>query len=129
MKNESFKIVYHLHLNYEIKFTDEIIFAIINQIKEQPNWNFEYKLYFIRHLFMSLNVSHFDELLSVFDQVFRNDPVSHPIINSFNPVKQSIHVVKICTRIKHKKIYSLERKCNEVIEYIYISLEKYLNEQ
>ena len=52
---------------------------------------------------MSLNVSHFDELLSVFDQVFRNDPVSHPIINSFNPVKQSIHVVKICTRIKHKK--------------------------
>ena len=78
---------------------------------------------------MSLNVSHFDELLTVFDQVFRNDPIFHPIINSFNPVKQSIHVIKICTRIKYKKIYSLERKCNEVIEYIYTCLEKYLNEQ
>jgi len=49
---------------------------------------------------MSLNVSHFDELLTVFEKVFRNDPTSHPIINSYNPVKQSVHVVKICTRIK-----------------------------
>jgi hypothetical protein len=36
---------------------------------------------------MSLNVSHFDLLLAVFEKVFKNDPTSHPIINSYNPVK------------------------------------------
>ena len=67
---------------------------------------------------MSLNVGNFDELLTTFDLVFKNDPLSHPLINCFNPVKCSVHVFKICQRIKRKKIYTLDRKCNEVIEYI-----------
>jgi hypothetical protein len=80
-------------------------------------------------MFPNFNVTHFDELLTIIDKIFNNDNAKqHPLINCYNPIKCSILVYETCWKIKNQNVYSLQRKCDELINYILISLENYLNE-
>ena len=99
-------------------------------MKDFPQWYFELKLFFLRYMFPSFNVAHFDELLTILDKIVNDDnPKMQPLINCYNPIKCSLLVYEICWKIKNQNVYSLQRKCDELTKYILNCLSNYLNEQ
>jgi hypothetical protein len=71
-----------------------------------------------------------DELLDLFTLIFdESNPKKHPLVNCYNPVKCALFVYEICWLINQKNIYSLQRKCDALTNYLKSSLDKYFNKQ
>ena len=71
-----------------------------------------------------------DELLNLFQTIFEvHNPKMHPLVNCYNPVKCSLLVYEICWKIQKKNIYSLQRMCDKLMNYLKDSLDNYFNDQ
>ena len=127
LKNDSFKILFHIDQHYKINYTPTVINAL-NQSIRDSQWYFEIKMYFVRRTFVILNVSQMDKLLDLFDSIFKEpNAKKHPLVNCYNPVKCALFVYEICWLINQKNIYSLQRKCDGLTSYLKDSLDKYFN--
>ena len=87
----------------------------------------EMKLFFIRQSFPHLDVEKMNDLLKLFKIILdpKLDPKKHPLVNTYNPVKCSLLIYEICWKIERKNIYSLQRTCDSIMEYLLKSLSKY----
>ena len=56
LKNDSFKILFHIDQHYKINYNKDVIEALNASIKDSQ-WYFEMKMYFVRKTFIILNVS------------------------------------------------------------------------
>ena len=59
----------------------------------------------------------------------RSNPIKHPALYQYNPLKYALLIYRVCWKIEQKKIYSLITKCQIVNHYIWSCLFKYLERQ
>ena len=83
--------------------------SIFEALKDTPQYYFEIKLFYLRQALPQLNVEKLDQVLKIFEVIFKYPPQKHPLVNCYNPIKCSLLVCEICYNIKLKNIFSLQR--------------------
>lgn len=103
IKNDSFKIgilIYLLYLKAQEDIDVKIIDILMKSIKESVYFH-ETKLFILHEHFDVLTISQLNQLVDIYQEILHaKDAKLNPIINTFNTIKISMLIYRICYKIE-----------------------------
>lgn len=121
-------LIYINNLDQKSVFRGKMIEYLLNSIQDSPRFH-EIKLFFVHTHFDAFSIEQMNRLLDIYIEVLRHkNASSNPICCSFNVIKLSLLIYRICWKIEQKQIYSLTTKCTVLQDFLVASLSAFVSE-